>query len=269
MKTHQSTNSTSSTNFVRFFVVTLLVCCLGLGGLNYTVNPFGFYAPHLVRQLTWDEVQLKTSLMRQQPSPDILILGSSRVMTIAPEDVQAQTGQSAFNAGTGAASPLDSCAVFRYALESLHWHPRELILGIDVNGFNHPFANQAVLATQELSPYLPRAAKWAGLWERWNVLLSTGQIIASLKSLRLALRKTGYPSPSVQFAADGLALLPAGDQWEDRNLKEAIRFWSLQDADFNEFSVDQQRSFEEMLQVAVAHNIKVVGYITPFHPSLL
>jgi hypothetical protein len=69
-------------------------------------------------------------LVRSDKPPQVIILGSSRVMQIRPSYVAALTGADAFNYGVSAASPVDWYAQIHYLLTHGD-KPKMIILGID------------------------------------------------------------------------------------------------------------------------------------------
>ena len=62
----------------------------------------GYYPPRLVaRPLTGQDRRAKLDLLPRHPAPEALILGSSRVMTLAPSTLERLTGGlRSFNAGS-------------------------------------------------------------------------------------------------------------------------------------------------------------------------
>lgn len=53
--------------FVMAFLSTALVGCLSVAGINYVVNPLGYYSPQVVQPLVWRDQIIKLDLMKKGP----------------------------------------------------------------------------------------------------------------------------------------------------------------------------------------------------------
>jgi hypothetical protein len=267
--------------YVLTFLATLLGGCLLLGGFNFVVNPLNFYPPRLVRPLTYGDQLTKVDLMNAlTQKPEVLILGSSRTMKLAPADVTALTGLTAFNGGVSSSRPEEWYAMLSHAVDDLHWQPKELVVGVDMETlFYHGAPNDDLLSSGDLRPYLPLHWYLGSLEDRATLLFSYKQLKWSREALAL---QAGPRQPAaITFDADGL-LHYVG--WEkavatgtyqlatDVNKRDYVnnRYGPLAGAN-GAATLDPERTalFEQMLKLATDHGVRVRLFTTTFHPSVL
>ncbi|MGE5672989.1 MAG: hypothetical protein ACM3XM_03760 [Mycobacterium leprae] len=264
----------SPRRFVVTFLAAFLVSSLLLAGFNFTVNPLGYYPPHLVQPLSYGDQLIKLDLMKQAKAPDLVILGSSRTMKLSPADVTDLTGWTAFNGGVSSSRPEEWYAMLSHALNDLHWHPKALVLGVDAETlFYHGDPNDDLLSSPDLRKYLP-LQMWAGsLLNRTKLLISYDQTLLSKKALGLAMEPNQQPK-AITFESNGL-LHYVG--WEkavqdgtyqlgyEVNIKDYQRRYAAT-ADFD---AQRQSLFERTLDLAARNQIQVYLFLTPFHPGVL
>jgi hypothetical protein len=120
----------------RAFVAVFLLSMIGGYLLLLLVNVLGnaanlFPSPWrpALTERAWKTRRLD-ALLRAHTPPDVIILGSSRVMQIRPSYVAALTGSTTFNYGVSAAGPVDWYAQIHYLL-SRGAKPKMIILGVD------------------------------------------------------------------------------------------------------------------------------------------
>src|SRR5262245_27383806 len=68
------------------FLAALLGMCALIGGVNYLVNPLGYYPLRLLPSLRWSSRAAKLELICAV-KPKVLVLGSSRTMRLVPASV--------------------------------------------------------------------------------------------------------------------------------------------------------------------------------------
>ncbi len=117
-----------------------LLSCFGLLALAVSVNVVGnstnLFPSSLFPPLTdraWKTRRLDEAVRDRRP-PEVIILGSSRVMQIQPKYVEAVTGKRAFNYGVAVATPIDYLTQLRYLL-SIGCRPKMILLGVDEFAF--------------------------------------------------------------------------------------------------------------------------------------
>jgi len=121
-----------SRGFVAVFLLSMIGGYLLLVLINLLGNTSNLFPSPLQPALTeraWKTRRLD-ALVRAHTPPDVIILGSSRVMQIRPSYVAALAGGTAFNYGVSAAGPVDWYAQIHYLI-SHGAKPKMIILGVD------------------------------------------------------------------------------------------------------------------------------------------
>jgi len=264
--------------FVRRFAFGLALLLCFVGAFNYLVNPMGLHAPRLLPPVTWNSRPVKAALLREmQPPPQALILGSSRALKIDPKLVRELTGLPAFNAAVLSAMAEDDLAMLRYAVEGVGLKPRLLLVGVDVETFHdHLPVDIGLLETPELRRYVPAGADQKfPAWRHFTSLFSWEETKLSWRSVRNAL--TGYPTTWNYFDADGYghyAVLEkeraSGKPYPlERRVDAVAAEYVGRYEGYAALSPERVRSFEQMLDYAQAHGIRVVLFITVIHPRVV
>ena len=125
--------------------------------LNLIVNPYAQYPTRCLPPLVQTSRTEKLALFsRCSPTPEGLILGSSRVLQLEPGYVSTKTGLNFFNAGMNYAKPEDYLAFVRYFERSAGCLPRMVILGVDVHAFSDALPVDPHLLC-EPAPGVPRS----------------------------------------------------------------------------------------------------------------
>ncbi|MCR4415987.1 MAG: hypothetical protein NUV77_26525 [Thermoguttaceae bacterium] len=131
-----SEQSARSRAFAIAYVLTCLSGLLAALAINLLGNGTGnspFSHIPSVSERPWKARRLE-ELVNTNRAPEVLVLGSSKVMQVQPAYVEAITGMRTFNYGVGLGGPLDYLTILRYALQ-LGVKPRLLILGVDEFAF--------------------------------------------------------------------------------------------------------------------------------------
>src|SRR4051794_17655460 len=118
-------------NHAFFGGLTSVLLCASLA--NVIVNPRGYYPTSLVRKIVWSDTDTKLTLIERADPTDVVILGSSRAMSLSPSLISSLTGRSAFNAAKSHAVPEDALAMLRYLLAK-QWKPKEIVVAVDIHG---------------------------------------------------------------------------------------------------------------------------------------
>jgi len=270
----------AQSRFALTFLLTVSLGLLALIGFNFAVNPFGYYPTLLVRRpATGQDRRVKMDLLREYSGVygtaedrggpvDAIIVGSSRVMTLAPETLRELTGLRTFNAGFSDALPEDYYAVLNQLIRR-GTPPKEIVLGIDIIAFDPGPVNQFSALTPELASSLPRDSYLPGLVARAKSLLSYGQ---TRRGVDLLLQNAGRKPPEpwpVAFDADGLLHYV---EWEIGiaqgtfvpEINPDVGGGRLEELD------DARRAcFERFLTLARENGVRVRAFLTPYHPAVL
>ncbi len=137
--------------FAWTFLAALLATYLVVIALNWLGNGSGCFVSPLCPSLTdraWKTRRIE-EIVHTDGAPQVLILGSSRLMQMRPSQVQAITGKRCFNYCVVSANILDYVTLFRHAL-AIGAKPEILVVDIrrfdcDVSSFNSQLASHAGL----------------------------------------------------------------------------------------------------------------------------
>jgi len=143
--------------FAAMFMASLGVCLLGIIAVNWIGNGKEVFFSPLCPTNTeraWKTRRIIEAVQRGTP-PQVLMLGSSRMMEIQPEYIRAITGKRTFNYAVSSATPVDYLAQLRFALRA-HAKPDMIILGIDEFVFcNTSVPDLRLLGQKELFVEVP------------------------------------------------------------------------------------------------------------------
>jgi len=261
--------------FVARFVLALAALIAGIGLLNFVVNPEGIYATSLLPPLTWNTRPAKAELLaRMDPRPEALLLGSSRVMTISPAEIQRRTGLPTFNAGVNAAYAEDFYVLLRYAVERAGARPKLVLVGLDAEAFHdHEPENEYLSQPNELASFLLKGEARGAGWRRFTTLWTVYQTKLSFVSLydRLGGKKIN----AVDFAADGamredpwLRQQAKGNYDLAAHIRGTATEYTPRYKSYTGVSPDRLEYFAATLRYARAHGARVIVFATPIHPEL-
>jgi len=260
--------------FVRGFLALLVAALLLIGGMNLLVNPMGIYPPRLLPPVTWNTRAIKPELLEKaDPKPQVLILGSSRSMEIAPSQVQTLTGWPAFNGSVDAAMAEDYYLMLRYAVERAGVTPKLVILGVDVEAFHNRLpVEDRVMETNAFRGLLPEHDFSA--WKKFCKLFVAQQAHLSLRSLRVQI--TGHAPQRNYFDPDGYLHYAEYEQERasghyDLNAKvqRDLAQYVERTAGYTAISGERRRYLEDTLKYCHDRDIQVVMWVTPLGPRLL
>ena len=165
------------------------------------------------------------ALVREGQVPSVLIIGSSRVMQMNPDYVEAITGERTFNLAVSAGNLLDSLALFRFAIRA-GVRPRLIVMNVD----------EAMLAGGVKFQNLRLAGYWRLLKgvpfpETAEILvdiakgISQSSTISSLESFALTLRgkSSSQGAQTLIHRQGNFAFLPNGYRINPRRARAATR----------------------------------------------
>jgi hypothetical protein len=265
--------STSPALYVRTLLGLVFLALAAVAGLNWSVNPLGFYQTHWIRPLTWSSRAAKVALVdRTKQVPGVLILGSSRSMTVRPDDIRELTGLPAVNLSVDQAHAEDLWALYRYVVEVSGWSPKEIILGLDLEAFhNHAITDDRLVASAALRPLLPAAIQRAAFWRRLGALLSGDQAARAFQALWFTA--TGFPPQTYEFDETGFIHYLVWDREIAEGRFKAAIAESVPEyiSRFSQYTaVDSARwsLLEQLVRSAGQRGILVRSYLTPLHPDV-
>ncbi|MDP9268386.1 MAG: DUF1574 family protein [Acidobacteriota bacterium] len=269
--------------FVRRFLGLLFALLAAIGLLNYLVNPEGIYSAHLLPPVTWNTRAAKAELLaaaalssqtNPQTRPEALILGSSRLMTIAPAEVERVTGLRTFNAAVNAAYSEDFYVLLRYAVERAGVRPQLVLIGLDAEAFHdHEPENEYLMQPNALGGYLQKGEARGAAWRRFTNLFTVYQ--TKLSFLSLYDRMGGKKVNAVEFAADGsikedpwLRQRAAGNYDLQAKIEGTAAEYIPRYQSYTGVARDRLDYFAATLRYAREQGARVIVFATPVHPEL-
>ena len=207
----------ASRRFTRTFLAALLAGLAFAAGLAWYTDPLRTFGTGHAGSFLTVEFDIKPkALLELDPSPQALVLGTSRVMKLKPECITELTGYSAFNFGLTSSRAEDWSAAYRFVRAHSKAPLRELVIGADIDGFdNHAPTEPRLLSSVYLRPYLD---------DSWN--MSWGVVARALfgwQAFKYGMLLMWYqvhpssrPAPKMSFDPRGFVLY---DYWE-RMLRE-------------------------------------------------
>ena len=199
----------------RFTRVVLGVVAAGLAisaGFAWLVDPLRTFGTGRVPSvLTSEHYSKPRSFLALDPPAQAIVLGSSKVMKLAPSCLHELTGYPAFNFGLSSSHVEDWIAAYRFVRAEGKAPLHELVIGVDVDAFdNHAEPDPRLLSSVYLRRYLD---------DRWH--LSWGVASRALfgwQALRFGLSSLTYhfvpslrPQARMRFDDQGLVIY---DAWE-------------------------------------------------------
>lgn len=258
------------------FFATLFAAAL----LNFVVNPFGLY-PARFFERSQDNFRIKKFELASNfnPPPDTLVIGSSRVMTMRPSDVERHLGGRAFNWGVPSATAEDYYAATRLFTENLGINLSTIIVAVDLEAFNpaEPLMPEARYFQDYADFLLLSPEADASSFEKFSLILSMQQTKESIAVIRRKLEKTkGSPKTIIEndgyvFQSQREKTISEGTFDLGKILALRVRKYPVRSLKLEGFTHADERRLEYLrlfLNFCRDRNIKVYAYITPYHPEL-
>jgi hypothetical protein len=256
--------------------LSLLACLLFAGLFNYVVNPAGVFAPSVVPPLLWNPRGEKLDrLSAVTDRPELLLIGSSRVMTLPPAELRKYTGLAGFNGGVSSAAIEDDVAMLQYALRSRALPLKLVIIGVEPESFATSQPSNWWMWPPEVIRLLPFRTRAVALFTRYQKLFSASYLRLSLDQL-YAVSKGPLPPPARRVDPDGLAHwldweedMAHGNKGFDRRLAAHVREFGGPFVADSTFSDERWREFDELLEQTRAAGIRTIVFKTPMLPALV
>lgn len=267
--------------FARRFLITIAAVVLIAAVMNLLVDPYSIYNLGILPRVEVNFYERKLALFQAyQPRPQVLILGSSRVIAFDPETVRDLTGKRCFNFALPGARTETFYSVLKMAIEDYDAPIDTVIVGVDPESF-HP-----AMPIQPEARFIPAYSKYfihdksgqASAWEKLGLLLTLNQTSDSINSLvNLLKRQTGQEK--MEFRSDGYSVwvqlekqISEGTFDFDAKLETRVRKYpdrSLMLRQFTTLSDTRKLYWEDFLALCKEKGIKVYAFLPPYHPRLL
>jgi hypothetical protein len=258
---------------VRLLMGACGVVCLLVVAINVVVNPLGYFPTRKFRPLTWSTRVAKSQTMARIAPCEVIVLGSSRSMQLDPAVIRSVTGRSAYNAAVDSAKAEDWLATTRYAVESLRWPVREILLGVDVEGLhNHAPPDGRLGGAPAIARHLPIEFQARVLGEVLSSSLSQSQLLSSIRSVRFAM--TGHPEDTSTLSDDGMLTyvkfereIAAGTFRPD--LQGTVQSYDGRFAGMTALDASRLSALRALAQLASSRGIRVRAFVSPLHRSVV
>lgn len=220
-----------------------------------------------------DRDQKAALYQARTPSPQVVVLGSSRAKTIRPSCLQQLTGESGFNFAVNGAGSEDFLAILRFIRQSGPV-PRQFLVGVEpevLQGTDE--IRRGLESSRTLAGFVTRRTAADRLAILGGDLFGWQAVGAGLQSVRsLAAVRDSLPPFSV--GADGVQHYP----WAEMQLRQgtfsqaALVAGSIPGVlaryqGFSSLDSGRVESLVQFLREARDQGIRVTGFIPPVHPA--
>jgi hypothetical protein len=232
--------------------------------LNLVVNPFDIYGSRWFDPVVLSTRRTKLVLYRdRRPPPDLLLLGSSRSMTVDPAYIEERTGRRAFNAAVHGAATRDYLAFARcVAAEPVF--PRVVVVALGAEQFRGYFP--PVEHHDPLAACQPGDGPVTTLLD-WRESLGAMTLAQTWASLRvLGMELTGRPDPQYRFRADGMLVAFRTPPAAEGLATSLAAFWGPKAFQFEELNAANLEEVRQLLELCRRKGARVVVYLPPYHP---
>jgi len=268
----RATDSTiDDRRFLRTFLVAFIAAALLIAAINFVVDPTDVFHTGLFPPVTWVDRDEKSVFFTQmQPKPQLLILGSSRMMKMNPACATSLSGLKTFNFAVNDARAEDYVAILGFVSDH-GGAPKRILIGIDSEGLSNAPFDWRLANSKYLSRYLPvRPSKFSHLGEN---LLSRIQLAASMSSVRHVLT---HQTETIRVGPDGYltyidleAAKSRGTFDLRREIRVSITGYATSFEHFDGLSPVRVAMLHDFFTQCHAKGIQVDAVIPPLHPDVL
>lgn len=257
-----SNHKGSGIGFAGVLVLTVLVTMLLVMALNFVVDPFGIFGTGLYPIVSSNRYsQVRELLEVSDPPPEALIIGSSRVVCIEPDQVENITNLTSLNCWGPAATPEIYYATIRMALEEYHVPVKMIVVGVEPGVL---IDNGAGIHAQASILY-----SYEKYFSSQPVLATGGEMLARLVSgehtqVSLGRLNVFFPNFTHSSAEVHTSGLDAGI---NADIKRYSTFWDA----FIKAPISESRKYywDKFLRICSENEIEVFAFTLPAHPRLV
>lgn len=258
----------ASRRFTRVFLAAL-AAGLGLSAaLAWYTDPLRTFGTGRVGAFVTEEFDLKPEAFLQlEPSPQAIVLGTSRVMKFKPACVAELTGHAAFNFGLNASRVEDWSAAYRFVRARGRAPIRALVIGADVDGFdNRAETEPRLLSSKHLRAYVDDS--WNMSWGvAARALFGWQAFKYGLLLLWYEARPSSRPRPKMRFDDRGFVIYDRWERGADRDEAFDKNAGKLRDQlsgrGFDALSPRRVALFQDMVRTAHAEGATIDVFIPP------
>lgn len=262
--------------FTAAFVLVLLAGLATTAAVALLVDPVHTFGTGRVRpMLTGERDDKPAAFLARQPSPQAIVLGSSRVLKLRPACITELTGLPAYNFGVTDAQVEDMDAILAFIRDRGAAPLREIVIGLDVDVFDDRIEVDQRLIS---SPALGRYVAGAGLSfdTATRALFGYQDFKYGLQLVHYELRGS-RPRDAIHFEPDGVIYYEGDEE------QIAAGTFSLHDhiaaniarrdrkflaAGFAKLSPARLALFRDVVTRAHAAGARVDVFVPPLHRAI-
>lgn len=251
-----------------FFIFSFLIAFVFVG-FNYLCDPYGifgnYWTGNTIRNHTASDRMSKTYYAKRA-MPQTVLIGTSRMGTINPKDVESYTKDKVYNLAMSGSSIYEQAMYARFAIETLH--VKQLIWGIDFFSFNPE-------STQHFSFSKERLSENLYLQDYQEALLSLDAFIASIQTLNDSLFTHKKAKVNFELGLDTYAefktqLDAQGINFVENKIEKGLQGYASKKTLFNSelfknpLAIEKNFTYvQEIVLLAQKHDVKIIFYISP------
>ncbi len=250
----------------RFFV-TLIASFFIFASLLLTaillVDPHEDFGTGIIAPIVLTNRTEKLELLDALPEkPEILVMGSSRVFTMDPEQITTLTDKSAFNASVSYGRPEDHLAILKFLIEERQVIPERLVIGFNAGAFNNDPIDPQLLNNKHLKKYLADPAP--PLIQRLPRTLKDKVNASYIRDIGRSIffSATSMPTDRVSFFANGMQDTLFVPYDEAKILDNYYRALALFEG-LNEPNWDRLEAFRALVRYSMDHSIEIDVVLMP------
>ncbi len=242
-----------------FFIFIIIVSS------NFLINPRGNYPPSFFPTLVTNYRNKKVNdFANLDETPEMVIIGSSRALSLNPEYIEDKTGISSYNFAVTGTYLDEYLVIMRYVFDQSKLDPPKVIL-IDRPGFTVGYGATANRAPLQFFPYIDQESRSKLFINRVTDLINLHQFTESLYVLQFFMFNQDY-QPVWTIYENGF-----GIPHINKSLGEAIGDSLSNRLDRkscdNFFPDESMPILEEMVTLAAQHQTSILFYTSPANPE--
>lgn len=240
--------------FVFVFLLNLIIVTI----LNFVVNPTGAY------DTTFFPTKIETSrkgktqkLINDNICYDVLLLGSSRTGVLNSDYITTKYNLTAKNFSFTCTGTEDYYCQAKLLVEKKQLTPKYLVIGLDFFNFRPRPPQVGLKNTDELYKYINQTNKFQQLNNLISIevtKLSLGVLVNPPKNIVVKDSNSNVGISKFQYS-------------EKRVLDKIDRMFTRTYSSYTALSSEKMDYFEKTLKLCKDNGIKVVVFLTPFHPK--
>jgi hypothetical protein len=258
--------SSSSEQVLKFTWYTFLLTLLLFAGTIFLVNPRGLYDTIIFPQLTNNIRQTKVqNYLILETSPEIIILGSSRTLTLSPGYVEQVSGHPTYNFGISGTRIEDALLISLLIYDQQSESPPYVLIYEIFPEMRTEADYVAMMSPWEMLSYMDKEMRWLALETRFRELINIHQFIEALYVLQYS-HQDFAPDSEWIILSNGLGI---GRQKID--LQTALKTSmeereEISPCDFHNFELGKEY-LEDIISLAGRHDTAIIFYTSPILPE--